>query len=285
MSVKRNGSSGMSTIGLTLVLLVVCAVLSVVAINLVVVPFFNATNQLTTSSGSGSQIAIATATISFEEGPPPPGTPTGELPTRLPTLSREQLDELPTAVVPPDVPTLEPTKDIDSVAPTLAPIIGLAPGEEWVTYKDSSLGFSFEYPQNWHIDGPEKMNKGSRVSITVRNYDDVMTKADKTVDQLKIDIEARDLPDSMSNLDDWVSKYRDPNIAGLESSFSLTPIKNLEVNGVPGVRWVQTAEMIPQGNVIVGFVKGKKLYVLSAYPATSKYVSTFDRIIASFQFP
>jgi len=284
MSEKKSSSTWRSA-GLTAILLVACAALSVATINLVVIPFLNSANQPKAQTGTVSQIAIATATIDFEQGPPPPGTPTGELPTRLSTLSREQLDKLPTAVVPPDVPTLEPTKDIDSVAPTLAPINAVAPSDKWVTYNDPNLGFSFEYPQNWHIDGPERMNKGNQVSITVRNYDDVMTKAGKTVDQLKIDIDARDLPDSMSNLDDWVSKYRDPNIAGSESSFSLTPIESLEVNGVPGVRWMQTAEMIPQGNIIVGFVKGKKLYVLSAYPAASKYVSAFDRIIASFQFP
>lgn len=285
MSAKRNGSSGRSTIGLTLVLLVVCAVLSVVAINLVVVPFFNAANQPATNSGSVPQIAKATATIDFEEGPPPPGTPTGEPPPRLPTPDRTRLMRAPTGVVPPDVPTLEPTKEIDSVVPTFAPLNAVAPSGEWITYKDLNLGFSFDYPKNWHVDGPEKMNKGNRVSITVRNYDDVMTKEDKTVDQLKIDIEALDLPDSMSTLDDWVTKYRDPNIVGLESSVSLTPIEMLEVNGVPAVRWIQTAEMIPQGNIIVGFVKDNKLYVISGYPATSNYISTFDRLISSFRLP
>lgn len=80
MSAKRNGSSGRSTIGLTLVLLVVCAIFSVVAINLVAVPFFNAANQPATNTGSVLQIAKATATIDFDQGPAPPGTPTGEPP-------------------------------------------------------------------------------------------------------------------------------------------------------------------------------------------------------------
>lgn len=191
----------------------------------------------------------------------------------------------PTGVVPPDVPTLEPTKEIDSVVPTFAPLNVVVPSEEWITYEDLILGFSFEYPKNWHIDGPERMKKGNRVSITVRNYDDVMTKEDKTADQLKIDITALDLPDSISSLDDWVAKYRDPNIVGLDSSVSLTPVENVEINGVPAVRWTQTAEMIPQGNLVVGFVKDKKLYVISGYPATSKYVSAFDRLIYSFRLP
>lgn len=285
MAVKRNGSSERFTIGLTLALLMICALVSVVAINLVVIPFMNASNQQAISSGAIPQIAKATATIDFEQGPPPPGTPTGEPPPRLPIPDRTQLMRAPTGVVPADVPTLEPIEEIDSVPPTFAPLNAVAPSDKWVTYEDSNLGFSFEYPQNWVLDGPERMKKGNRVSITVRNYDDVMTKGDKTVEQLKIDISVLDLPEPMSNLNDWVTKYRDPNVAGLDAAVSLTPIENMNINGVPAVRWIQTAPMIPQGNIIVGFVKDKKLGVVSAYPATSKYVSALDRIISSFQLP
>jgi hypothetical protein len=287
MAAKKK-SSVWRTAGLTALLLVACAALSVATINLVVIPFLNSATQPKAQTGTVPQVAQATATVDFEEGPPPPGTPTGELPTPLPTLSKDQLHNAPTAEYPPDVPTLEPIPDIDAVAPTFAPIIGLPPSDEWITYTNKEFGFSFEYPSNWIIEATVK-SKNSVIpgyGLIVRNYEDLPTKEDKTIEQLKIDIGAgRTLPDSIPDLTAWAVQHLDSKVIGSESIFSATPIENLVIDGVPAVRWTQTAEMIPQGNVIVGLVKDNKLYVFSAYPATSKYISTFDRIVSSFQVP
>jgi|GEM_PF-5497303 hypothetical protein len=286
MSVKRNGSSGRSMIGLTLVLLVLCAIFSVVAINLVVVPLFNASNQQVTNSGAVPQIAKATATIDFEEGPPPPGTPTGEMPTPLPTLSKDQLHKAPTAEYPPDVPTLEPTQDIGAVAATLEPVVANAPSDKWVTYTDPNFGFSFQYPSNWYVEAPEKSkNEIKRVSIVVRNYVEGARKGDKTTEQLKIDIDVDPLPDSTPNLETWAAQLRDPKTIGPESNFTLNPVENIQIDGMPAVRWTETAEMIPQGSIIVGVIKEGRIYVLTGYPATSKYLATFDQILSSLRLP
>lgn len=270
---------------LTVMFLIVCAVLSVATINLVVIPFFNAGKQSTTITGAVPQVAQATVTVDFEQGPPPPPTATGEF-IRRPTLDVTQAKKLPTSVVPPDVPTLEPEVDIDAVAPTFESVVAVAPSGEWATYTDPNFGFSFQYPSNWYVEAPKKSKQVvKRVSIIVRNYEEVATKGDKTIEQLKIDIDVDPLPDSIPNLEAWTAQIRDPNIRGSESSSSMTPVENIEIDGIPAVRWRQTAQMIPQGSITVGVVKDSRIYVIWCYPTTSKYISTFDQLISGFRLP
>lgn len=146
MSVKNNRPSGYPSILFTFILLLAFTVVTMAVINLFVVPIFNSSQQPATVSGSLSEVARATATIDVNDGPPPPGTPTGELPKPLPTLDTTQLDKIPTSEVPPDVPTLEPETDINAVAPTIAAVVSAPRIQNGLCGKIRISAFLFSTP-------------------------------------------------------------------------------------------------------------------------------------------
>lgn len=78
---------------------------------------------------------------------------------------------------------------------------------------------------------------------------------------------------------------RDPKLIGAQTKFSMSPAEKIEIDGVPAVRWNQTGDMIPQGSITVGVIKEGRLYVMTAYPATSRYIAVFDQIVSSLEFP
>lgn len=199
-----------------------------------------------------------------------------------PRLSTPTLQKV-TLTIPPLA--LQPTRVADFI-PTLEPVVGLGPGTEWMTYVEPNFGFSFRYPNNWHIDAPKKRRAAvKRISIIVQNYKDVVTKGDKTIEQLKIDLDVLPLPRSIPDLRAWSAQMRDPKLIGAQAKFSISPLEKIEIDSVPAVRWIQTGDMIPQGSITVGAIKDERLYVMTAYPATSRYIAVFDQIVSSLVFP
>lgn len=237
---------------------------------------------------SATATANATAVVNSKNSEAlPPFTPTGELQTRLPASNQKKPGKESTSVLPPGVSFVTPTREFYAVVPTFAPIVGLPPSNEWTTYTNKEFGFSFEHPSNWFIEATEKspqsVSKG--YGLIVRNYRDYPTKEDKTIEQLKIDIEVMPLPDSTNNLSEWVRHRFDPKVIDNDASFSATPVEHFKIDGIPAVRWIEKAQMIPQGAVIIGMIKDQRLYFFWAYPATSKYVSTLDQIVSSLRLP
>ncbi len=278
------------TASLTVVLLVICAALSVATINLIVIPFMNSANQPKAVTGSVPQVARVTATVDFEQGPPPPGTPTGELATPLPTLSKDELHTVPTAEYPPDVPTLEPTKDIEAVAPTLAPVISIAPDGEWSTYIDPNLGFSLQYPSNWHITAPESMtpdyisSKGTFVTIesyTVQGD----TKGGVPQDALKVELHVVPEFGKYETIAAWFGDYqkRESSSANDDPTYSLSDVRYSTLQSLQIVQWTQQGAGEPAGGLYAAVGQGKWLYFFSAYPATSAHGEAFSRILESFK--
>ncbi|MBI4673531.1 MAG: hypothetical protein HY741_17905 [Chloroflexi bacterium] len=215
--------------------------------------------------------------------PIPPGTPTGLRPTRLPPFDTRQLDSQKTPVGGVDPGDEADTSLAAESVPTVAPLKIKDPSSTWKKYRDSDIGFSFSYPQNWNLDAPngEKAPKAPEgTDVILQNFDDVDTGGTVSTDQIKIELVVQAVPDSTS-LTDWVAEqqkiYTDAGI-----SYSL-PDK-IVVDKIPAVRWKISPPLAPEGIVEVVVVKGKWLYTITAYPAASSQISTFDKIIKTLKF-
>ncbi len=177
-------------------------------------------------------------------------------------------------------PTRTPTPVLAAM-PTLDPV---TPDTDWKTYTDPDFHFSFQYPSNWQVEtpkGPRSPNAPEGMDITIRNYTEVETKGDKTTDQLKIEVSLSPMPST--TLEDWFAEQKGQAVSG--SGITYMPEEHIIVNGVPAIRWMVKAPMVPQGNQLVALNKGIWHYQLSAYPATSKYISVFDRVVNSLEIP
>lgn len=277
-SVWRNGM-------LIAILMFLCAFVSIVLIQLLVIPFFESGNQPKPVAGA-PPIAQATATIDYEQGPPPPPPPTGTVIWSLPTPDPLQLENAPVAPLPPDHPTPELIIEPETTPLVFPPVNAVPPSGEYKTYTDPVLGFSFEYPDNWHLlqSPSSELRNGKGFVITIQNYDIVDQKGDKTSEQLKIEF-AVTAQDQFSSLEEWIDSSRKSIQAASDPGYSLTSIERMEIAGVPAVRWTLTAPMSPQGAVVVGFRKDERTYILWTYPATSKYIASLDEIVSSIKFP
>ena len=289
MSGKQKRSTGRFTIGLTFALLFLCALVSVGGINLFIVPLFQAANQPPIVAGF-SQIAKATATVDFEDGPPPPATPTGEFPTPLPTLSKDELHKLPTAEYPRDAPTLEPTQEVDSIAPTLAPIVSEEPSQDWIVFVDPNLGFSLEYPSNWFLTSPgnlptEFLNARGTLVILESYRVEGDTKGGVPKNALKIELHVAPEFALYDSIDAWFADYekREQNSAQEDPTYTLSDVQSIKSNDVELVQWRQGGAGEPAGGLYAAVGKGKWLYFFSAYPANSEYQNIFDKVVASLK--
>lgn len=137
-------------VALVAVLVFVCALVSIATIQLIVLPFFDSGN-LPKPVSAAAQIAQPTATIDYVEGPPPPPPPTGTVIWSLPTPDPAQLENAPVAPLPPDHPTPEPIIEPETTPLVFPSVNAVPPSGVYKTYTDPVVGFSFEYPDNWHI--------------------------------------------------------------------------------------------------------------------------------------
>lgn len=237
-----------------------------------------------------TSVAMVTPTVKFAKGSPPPGTPTGEIPTPLPTPSKDELRKAPTAEYPPDIPTLEPITDIDAVAPTLAPVLAVAPSEEWLTYTDPNLGFSFSYPSNWYVTAPDSLSpdyvskKG--VAVAIKGYIvEGDTKGGVPQNTIKIDLHAVPEFGEYQTIDSWFSDYqkRELGSADDDPTYSISEPEYMAVESARLVKWTQQGAGEPAGGLYAATGKDRWLYFFSTYPATSDYAPLFSKIIETFK--
>lgn len=280
----RQSRSVWRNAALVAILILLCAVGSVAAIQFVGMPFLQAGAQKASIS-TAQQVAEATATYGPDQDPPPHPVSTGTIIWSLPTPDYSLDERAPTAVFDPTLPTLEPTVEVDSVAPTLPPLNIVTPASETRTYTDPVLGFSVEYPSNFSVEEPIlPESRGTGAShVTFRNFDNVIQKGLISPDQLRIDISITTL-DRFSNLEEWTAVNRDTSTDPPDSGISQTPIEYLKVAGVPAVRWTTTAPTIPEGSTVVGLMKDGRIIMINGFPATSKYLDVFEQFVASFKF-
>jgi hypothetical protein len=248
--------------------------------------------------GQATQVAAATATATRPwcptatpsptvfvppTGPPapPPSTPTRQPPT--PTGPRPTPLPLPTLEPLPPTPTWVPI-----VFPTEPPTNLVTPVGNWLTYRNLDIGFSFEYPANWQIQAPDQSCRPlnpTGTSIEVRNYN-VNTAVEKGLllpQMLRVRIGVGPYFAQYGTVDQWALQLRHDGTPSPDVSFS--PIEHLSVSGLPAVRWTVKAPLAPEGSVEVLTGKGIWSFYITAYPASSQQLATFDRIVSSFQIP
>jgi hypothetical protein len=283
MSSNKKGLSVLPATPTTFVLLIVSAILIAAVVGLVISSFFGSSNQTPITAG-----LAPTATLVDDAPTIPP--PTGPIPPKAPTFDINQLYTLPTrALAPGETPPITDPRNpkVTYVAPTIAPLIILTPSTEWTTYRDPNLGFSFQYPSNWHIDAPAGLTPSEVAAkgtyIIIENYVvNGLTKGGVPEDALKIDIAITPEFAQYGNLDIWYSDFlknsQDPDHPIPASQ--LPSVKHLVINNVPAIRWTGPLE-----GTHAALGKGKWLYVITAYPTNSRYLSTFDQIISTIQIP
>ncbi len=195
------------------------------------------------------------------------------------------------------LPTLKPLPAtatwVPVVFPTEPPTNPVTPVADWITYRNLDVGFSFEYPANWHIEAPDQSCRPltpTATGIEVRNYN-VNTAVERGLllpEMLRIRISISPSFEKYGTVDERAVRLRGEIRApgfSYPPSGSYSPTEHLTVSGLPAVRWTATAPMAPEGFVEVLIGKGIWFYYITAYPASSQQLATFDRIISSFQIP
>ena len=267
--------------GLTVMLLMVCALLSVATINLVVIPFLNSANQPKVMTGSVPQVAQATATVDFDKGPPPPPTATGEF-VRRPTPDVTQAKTLPTSVVPADVPTLEPEPTEEGVVSTPEPLAVISPSGERSTYTDTKHAFSFDYPSNWYLNSVEQLDSNGfqKVNVQIWNYD-ASDKTEISSTQLRIEIRVLPLPFQNDTSTEWIEQYQ-KDFAKMGIVFS--DVKKQNVGSIEGIRWIATNyPAAPEPTIELFLFHEDSFYRINAFPAASEYLEIFEQVLATFK--
>lgn len=218
--------------------------------------------------GSSALQTVAGSLYAPPPSPPPP--PTGPLPPRAPTFDVSQLKP------PPPPPTI--VLDLSKI-PTLPRPNPVTPAPEWATYRSPQYGFSFQYPANWYVE------EGAITNYDSRNLE---TKGLPTPDELRILFGRREELTKYGTLDNWVAQQKqqyDSAIFNGVPEFSYSSVEHLTLNNVPAIRWTVKGYMTPEGIIQVALANGGWLFFFDAYPATSKYIPVFDRIVASFRIP
>lgn len=215
--------------------------------------------------------------------PGPPGTPTGGVPTAFPPFDVGRLSALKTPVGGIDPGDEADTSLAPESEPTLAPLNVKTPSTAWKTYTDTKIGFSFGYPQNWNL-YPPSADKAAQApegtDVILQNFDDVETRGAASSEQLKVELVVRVIPDSTS-LTEWVAKQQQIS-AEEEISYS-TPVE-IQVDNVPGIRWLLTSPYSAEPIEQVVVQKGSWRYSITAYPASSSQLEVFDKIINTLKF-
>jgi hypothetical protein len=166
--------------------------------------------------------------------------------------------------------------------PTDQPLSPVTPAAGWALYRDPVLGFSLEYPTNWRVEGadpPQSPTDPQGTSVRIRNYNDAVRKDGFIPDQLSIDIVVLPELAQYGTLDNWVVQrplYQDA-VYG--------PRKEITVSNLRALSWDVTGPTAPDGVILIALAPGKWIYLISAYPATSKHLATFDTVISSLRIP
>lgn len=213
--------------------------------------------------------------------PPPP--PTGPAPTRMPTdVYNPAVDKLPTRALWPGEKTSVAPTQAPFFLPTDQPLNPVTPAPNAVLYRDPVLGFTLQYPANWQVDAeppPQSPASAQITGVRIRNYNNVVRKGGFSPDQLTIDIIARSELPQYGTLDNWVAKrplYQDATYG---------PRKEIKVANVRALSWNVTGPTAPEGDILVALAQGKWVYLISAYPATSKHLATFNQVVSSLRIP
>lgn len=171
-----------------------------------------------------------------------------------------------------------------AATPTIsdAPLNAVTPASNLVLYRDAGLGFTFQYPANWKIEASTASPAQAAAhgtSVRIRNYNDVVRKGGFTPDQLGIDIVVFPELAQYGTLDNWVAKRP------LYQDASYGPQKEIKVGGIRALSWTVTGPTAPDGVALIALAQGQWIYLLSAYPATSKHLGTFNQIVSSLHIP
>lgn len=151
----------------------------------------------------------------------------------------------------------------------------LEPSGEWAKYANSSSGYNFEYPSNWFV-----INEGTgtpqKIAIqnTLPEAIDVKGSESPNPNKIKIVIFPTDDMGKYKALEDYLD---DPDrLAANPYSSYLKSEKS--PNGYQVV-WQQ--EALTETFLVVYISNGIKVFRIAA-PASSNYISTVDRLVASF---
>lgn len=213
-------------------------------------------------------------------GPPTP--PPGISPAPLPTLDPSRVTWVPTRTPVPGTatPTLTPI-----VIPTQPPWNVMTPSATWRTYTDPTFSFSFDYPSNWYLDaptGPRSPGLPEGTNLQIRNFDLGMRKGVIPPDVLGVEIALLPELAQYGTLENWIVQRGQSN-----PDATYSPLQEITVNGIRAFRWTVTQPAVPtnQTSIAVILGKGKWIYRIGAYPATSTQIGVFERVVSSFRVP
>lgn len=135
--------------------------------------------------------------------------------------------------------------------------------ENWETFSDDVAGYSMAYPPEWNIDPANRFNGES--TITSFSPEDIERPGPVSSDQLKVAV-IRFLPDSQINIDEPAQEEI------IEESTIIIAGKQATRRVVSGMT----------ESVQISFSDNGAEYQISAFPANSQYIDTFDQMISSF---
>lgn len=142
----------------------------------------------------------------------------------------------------------------------------------WKTYKKESLGFVFQYPEDWFV---KDDFVGEAGIINITNYDPVKKqKQFQEEGELKIQISIYGKPEGQ-RLKDFVS-----NLTYMESSIKASSIKDINIGGVDGIYSNLNGDQyyLPQSEI-----KGV-LIIIFNHPESKDYFKEYtDKFLSKFK--
>ncbi len=98
-------------------------------------------------------------------------------------------------------------------------------------------------------------------------------------DQLTIDIVVFPELTQYGTLDNWVAQRP------LYQDAAYGPRKEKKFANTRALSWNVVGPTAPEGAILIALARGKWIYLISAYPATSKHLATFDAVVSSLRIP
>ncbi len=159
------------------------------------------------------------------------------------------------------------------------------PSMTWSTYNDPYLGFSFDYPSNWHLDLSEVCDASVpcvEEMMDVRNFEwTAFAYKNHSPQMLQLRVIASPELARCGSVNNWLQESR--QLAAKDSGVQFSTPQKMSVNGIAALRFTWGRGMPEWIEVALG--KGKWLYQVWASPPNSIHISTFDRLVDSFRVP
>lgn len=190
---------------------------------------------------------------------------------------------LPTSTPDPKFPTATPPP-IPTQITQLPPRVGIPPSDKLVKYVDKNIEFSLEYPENWFVrlsTDPEP-DLSLPYFITFYNYAPSRISKSSLVKGDEVNVQILSMPyqdDSKTeSIEGWLRSNHHP-----ETEFIF--VSQNERKGSNEWRWIIKGGPFRFNMDAAVIVKNKRVYVITLNPANSKYKSTLERMVESFDIP